>query len=210
MPGQYGERVSLTEKRFGDSASPGFQLRYANPQGMKLGGVPVEELTARHGLSPVDLEPYLPAEPRLIEEQGTEFHYLGYYVKWVPQEAYYYAVEHTGFRANPERTEGTYSKYNSLDDRIDGFHYWTTFVKFGIGRATYDASQEVRNRHITRDEAVALVRRFDGEFPRRYFADVLEYLGLEEKQFFEIADLYRSAHLWAREGSEWRLRAQVS
>ena len=73
--------------------------------------------------------------------------------KWIPQECYYYAVEHTNFKARPFRTEGTYSKYNSIDDKIDDLHYYTTFIKFGIGRATYDASQEVRNKHITREEA---------------------------------------------------------
>ena len=73
-------------------------------------------------------------------------HYLGYYLKWHPQSCYYYAVEHGGFQASPERTPGTYSKYNSIDDRIDDFHYYTTFIKFGIGRATYDAAQEIRSR----------------------------------------------------------------
>jgi len=46
-------------------------------------------------------------------------HYLGYYIKWTPQECYYYAAEHTAFEANTERTEGTYSKYNSIDDKTD-------------------------------------------------------------------------------------------
>ena len=40
-----------------------------------------------------------------------------------PQENYYYAVDHIDFEANKERTEGTYSKYNSIDDRTDGFYY---------------------------------------------------------------------------------------
>jgi N-acetyl sugar amidotransferase len=210
MPGQYGERVAVTEKRFGDSGSPGFQLHYDGAEGLYLGGVSLPDLVSRYGLARAELSPYLPADASELERQGIEFHYLGYYVKWVPQEAYYYAVEHTGFRANPERTEGTYSKYNSLDDRIDGFHYWTTLIKFGIGRATYDASQEIRNRHLTREEGVALVRRFDGEFPQKYFPDVLEYLGLQEKEFFEIVDRFRSPHLWIKEGADWKLRHQVS
>ena len=44
--------------------------------------------------------------------------------------AYYYAVENGGFQASPERTPGTYSKYNSIDDKIDDFHYYATFIKF--------------------------------------------------------------------------------
>ena len=63
-------------------------------------------------------------------------------------------------------TEGTYSKYASLDDKLDGFHYYLAYIKFGIGRATADAAHEVRDGHIDRDEAVALVKKFDGEFPK--------------------------------------------
>ncbi len=154
-------------------------------------------------------------------------HYLGYYLKWHPQSAYYYAVEHGGFKASPERTPGTYSKYNSIDDRIDDFHYYTTFIKFGIGRATYDAAQEIRSRDITRDEGVALVRKFDGEFPERFADEIFRYLSLSEKEFpgvskvFEqpvmdrayfdnLADSFRSPHLWKREGDRWTLRHLVT
>ena len=81
-------------------------------------------------------------------------------------------------KLRPFRTQGTYSKYNSIDDKIDDLHYYTTYIKFGIGRATYDASQEIRNKHITREEGEALVNRFDGEFPDRYFSETMEYLVL--------------------------------
>lgn len=73
--------------------------------------------------------------------------------------AYYYAVENGGFQASPERTLGTYSKYNSIDDKIDDFHYYTTYIKFGIGRATYDAAQEIRNDEITRDRRSCSCRK---------------------------------------------------
>ena len=72
-----------------------------------------------------------------------------------PQEAYYYAVDKTKFQARPFRTQGTYSKYNSIDDKIDDLHYYTTFIKYGLGRSSYDASQEVRNNHLT-EEALHL------------------------------------------------------
>jgi hypothetical protein len=136
-------------------------------------------------------------------------HYTGYYLKWVPQECYYYAAENIGFEANEDRTEGTYSKYNSIDDKTDPYHYWTTLVKFGIGRATYDASQEIRNGHIDREEGVALVHRYEQEFPRKYFPEFLEYLNMGEDEFFEIADSFRSPHLWRKAGDGWELRHRV-
>ena len=175
-----------------------------------LAGVSVPELVERHGLSLNDLTAFLPPDYRRLEERRVEVHYLGYYLKWTPQEAYYYAVDHTGFAANPARTEGTYSKYNSLDDKIDGLHYYTTFIKFGLGRASYDASQEIRNRHLTRAEGVALVRKFDGEYPARHCDDVLSHLEIDRAAFDRLCDRFRSPHLWEPAGAGWRLRHQVT
>jgi N-acetyl sugar amidotransferase len=176
---------------------------------MYLGGVAISEL-AEYGVSPSQIAPYLPADPAALEAADVEVHYLGYYLQWTPQQNYYYSVEHTNFVANTERTEGTYSKYNSIDDKTDPYHYWTTLMKFGIGRATYDASQEIRNHHIERDEAVALVHRYDEEFPRKYFPEFLEYLSLDEAEFFAIADSFRSPHLWRQGNDGWELRHRVS
>lgn len=134
---------------------------------MYLGGVRVQELIDEYGYSLQDLSPFLPVDPKELNELNLKVHYLGYYIKWEPQEAYYFAVDKTGFQPNDQRTEGTYSKYNSIDDKSDPFHYWTTLVKFGIGRTTYDASQEIRNHKITREEGIALVKKYDMEFPKR-------------------------------------------
>jgi N-acetyl sugar amidotransferase len=174
-----------------------------------FGGVPLEDLPG-HGIKPGQMEPYMPADTDLLAAAGIEVHYLGYYLRWTPQDNYYYAVETVEFEANEDRTEGTYSKYNSIDDKTDPFHYWTTLVKFGIGRATYDASQEIRNGHIDREEGVALVHRYDQEFPRKYFSDFLTYLDMDEGEFFAIADSFRSPHLWRKTEQGYELRHQVA
>lgn len=219
---EYGNPIGDT-----DSAKRDWSYFTSDDQSkVSLGGVSVAELKENYGVEQQDLLPYLPADPNQIEEQNVEVHYLGYYLKWHPQSCYYYAVEHGGFQASPERTPGTYSKYNSIDDRIDDFHYYTTGVKFGLGRASYDAAQEIRSRDITRDEGVALVRRFDHEFPERFADEIFEYLSVPEREFPEasrmfeqpildreyfaiLADTFRSPHLWKWENGEWKLRHAV-
>ncbi len=175
-----------------------------------ISGVPVPEIMETYEFSLNDLASYLPADYRDLEKAEIEVHYMGYYIKWTPQEAYYYAVEHTGFQARPVRSEGTYSKYASIDDKIDDLHYYTTYIKFGLGRASYDAAQEIRNKHLTREEGVALVRRFDGEFPQKYFSEVMDWLDLDPEHFVELCDEARSPHLWAKAKGEWESRHQVS
>ncbi len=191
-----------------------------------LGGTSVADLKNKFGLVQQDILPYLPINPMEMKEKEIKVHYLGYYLKWHPQSCYYYAVEHGGFQASPERTPGTYSKYNSIDDCIDDFHYYTTGVKFGIGRATYDAAQEIRSGDINRDEGVALVKKFDHEFPDRFSDDIFKYLSIPEKEFpvaskmFEnpimdrkyfdnLCDQFRSPHLWQFEDGDWTLRHAV-
>jgi N-acetyl sugar amidotransferase len=203
---EYGNPIAETQTSLRDKSY--YAMERLND--VHLAGVSVPELIERHHLSLNDLSPYFPASHSELEAGNIEVHYLGYYKKWTPQEAYYYSVENVGFQARPFRSEGTYSKYNSIDDKIDDLHYYTTFCKFGLGRASYDASQEIRNRHITREEGVALVQRFDGEFPKRYFNDVMDYLELKPERFVELCDQARSPHLWKRDGGDWHLRHPLS
>lgn len=205
-PAEYGNAIEENDKPTMDTK---FFEGERDLSKIVLGGVSGESLMKDHGLSASDLQPYLPAEREKLRSVGSVVHYLGYYLKWDPQECYYYSVEHTGFSANDERTEGSYSKYSSIDDRIDPLHYYTTFIKFGIGRATYDAAQEIRNHKITREEGVALVKRYDSEFPKRYLNEILEYMGISEKRFHECINSARSPHVWKYEDNQWKLRHAV-
>lgn len=210
----YGENPAEVNSVFGNNLSPVMDPAfYASARSkrydVKLGGLSVEELEGQ-GIMKSDIEPYLPLDIDMIKDNGTEVHYLSYYVKWDPQANFYYAAENTGFEVNPERTEGTYSKYASLDDKIDGFHYYTTYIKFGLGRASYDAAQEIRRGYITREEGVALVRKYDGEFPKKYFQEFLRYIDITEEEFRAIIDNARSEHLWKKDASgAWGLRHRV-
>jgi N-acetyl sugar amidotransferase len=163
-----------------------------------------------YGISEKEIIPYMAPSHKELDAIGTSIHFYGYYKKWIPQENYYYCVENTGFSANPVRSEGTYSKYASLDDRLDGFHYYLSFIKFGIGRATSDTAHEIRDRHLTREEGVTLVRKYDGEFPVKYFKEFLEYCDISEEYFWNVIDSWRSSHLWSKVDDEWKLIKQVS
>ena len=203
---EYGNKIEENQK---PTMDPAF-FSAGDPLDMKFGGVTMRDIIVEYGFARGDFSPYVPPSQQVLESTGVAVHYLGYYLKWDPQECYYYAVENTGFQANPERTEGTYSKYSSIDDRVDPFHYFTTLIKFGLGRASYDAAQEIRNGKITRDEGVNLVRRFDQEFPAKYFHEFLEYVSMTKMEFWETVDQFRSPHLWERLEGEWQLKHQVS
>jgi N-acetyl sugar amidotransferase len=211
----YGENAAEYGNNPKDAEIPTMDMSffYQNQRDVNklfIGGYPVSELIEKYKISIRDLNPYLPLDGAQLKKVGTEVHYLSYYIKWDPQENYYYAVENSGFQPNDQRSEGTYTKYSSLDDRIDPLHYYTTLIKFGIGRATYDACQEIRLNKITREEGVALVKKYDLEFPGKYFSEMLEYMNITEEQFNNKIDSMRPSHLWKKLYGEWVLKNQVS
>ena len=120
----------------------------------------------KYNLSEKELLEFSSPKKSDVLKNKIRMYFFGYYKFWDPQENFYYCKKNTGFQVNEDRTEGTYSKYASLDDKLDGFHYYLMFIKFGIGRATSDAAHEVRDGKITREEAVYLVNKYDGEFQK--------------------------------------------
>jgi hypothetical protein len=107
-----------------------------------------------------DLIFYQLPQVEALEKVGiNRLYYYSHFHKWFPQENYYYAGEHTNFQPNPERSEGTYSKYASLDDKMDGMHYYMRYIKFGLGRCVEDAPMKFV-QGITREEGVALMKRY--------------------------------------------------
>ena len=163
-----------------------------------------------NGVSIDELLPYLPPNIEKLKKIKLDVQYFGYYKKWIPQENYYYCVENTGFEPNPDRTEGTYTKFASLDDKLDPFHYYLMLIKFGIGRTTSDAAHEVRDGRISREEAVQLVSKYDSEFPKKYYKTFLEYCNISHEEFNEIIDSWRPSHIWRKDNEgNWKLKHTV-
>lgn len=176
---------------------------------MLFGGVSMSQIINDYNFTLNDFSPYIPPTLEDLDRCKIEMHYLGYYLKWDPQEMFYYASQNTGFSANTERTQGSYSKYIGIDDKMDTFHWYTTLIKFGLGRASYDAAQEIRNEKITREEGIALVKKYDTEFPNLFFTDFLNYINIDEDTFWKTIDSFRPQHLWEKKNNEWVLKNPI-
>ena len=67
----------------------------------------------------------------------------------------------------------------------------------------------MRNKHITREEAIKLVSRYDGEMPTKYLDEVLKYLDIKKDDFLKLCDKFRSPHLWRKTSNGWELRHSI-
>jgi N-acetyl sugar amidotransferase len=222
----YGENPSEYGNNSNENKVPKKNVNYfssKNPNDIYIAGFKINDLIKKFKLTKNDLSPYLPVAQNKINGK-INVQYLGYYMPWHPQECYYYASEKGGFEASPERNAGTYSKYVSLDDKMDDLHWYTTYIKFGIGRATYDTSQEIRNEELTREEGFNLVKKYDGEYPYRFEKEIFEYLSINKEEYgnlskvFEqtkmtrnyfnsLSDKFRSSHIWHKKKNKWKIKS---
>ncbi len=197
-----------------------------NKEAALFGGVPYKTLVSDFKVDPVDLNLYLPMTPEELEKHDVEVHYMGYYENWHPKYVGEFAMKHSGFRPAPERSTGSYTNYCDLDDKMGDLHWYTYFIKFGIGRASYEAPRELWHGELTREEAVEIVKKYDGEWPERFEDELMRYLSIPEEEFPEaskmfeqpimdkeyfmhLCDRFRSPHLWKYSDGKWSLRHTV-
>ena len=159
-------------------------------------------------ISEKDIAPYVyPDEKNLMDINLTAY-YFSYFFKWSMLENYEYVKNKlANFKTNPKkRTKGTFTNFDSLDDKIDCLYYYMQYIKFGFGRATRDSCRMIQNNQMTRKEAVELARKYDNEFPADDFEEVLTFLNLDQNSFEEIVNKHRNAEIWKTNiDNKWEL-----
>jgi N-acetyl sugar amidotransferase len=157
----------------------------------------IDDMLGVEGITEGDLVPYRYPSDEELREVGVSAIFLGHYVKW-DARAQLEKVMESGFRVNDSvadvgtepHQEGTYTNYENLDGKFVGVHDYLKFLKFGFGRATDHASIDIRNERISREEAIDLVRTYEGKVPRRYLDEYLEFVGMTEEEFYETLDAF--------------------
>ena len=217
----YGENVAEYGNRIEDNYSPTMCPKlYTNFDFLStnkslddyfLAGLSINQILKDYKFHLNDFNSYSSPNIKEILKSKVEVHYMSFYRNWIPQENYYYAVEKTNFEPNPERRDGSYGKYAGIDDKMEDLHYYMQLIKFGMGRATWDAAQEIRTNRITREEGVALVKKYDHEKPKTFLKDILQYLNITENHFWEIVEKHRNLNLWEKSLSgKWKLKVVIS
>ncbi len=180
-----------------------------NLKNLYISGIKVKDLIKKYKLSYSDLKIYLPLNRRSISDNNIKFYNYSYFKKWNFHDNYYYALKNSEFKPNNVRLEGSYDKYASMDDKMDWLHFYTFYIKFGMGRTTAATDQEIRSGVITRDEGISLVKRFDGEYPKMYLNDILKYMNISKSRFEKIIDKARPRHLWQKKNNKWFLKKPI-
>jgi N-acetyl sugar amidotransferase len=139
-----------------------------------------------------------------IEELDVRGIYLGFFTRWNANEHVKKMIAEFGWETSQVPFERTYRRFSNLDDiHENGVHDYMKYIKFGYGRATDHACKDIREGVMTREQAIEMVKKHDSIKPsdlQRW----LNYVGMSEQEFDEIADTFRDPKVWWKnENGEW-------
>ena len=118
-------------------------------------------------------------------------------------------VRELGFTLHDGPSEGTFTNYENLDNKIQGIHDYFKWLKFGYGRATDNASVQIRLNWLNREEAMKLVQEYEGKLPEKYLNEFLAQWDMSRDEFFKIADKFTNKELFKKDENGVLLRDEL-
>lgn len=139
-----------------------------------------------------------------VSEVGLSFTHWSYFEAWDPYRNYLVAKEHCGLQEVAENNSGTFTNFAQNDQALYSLHAYMMYLKFGFGRATQDAGIEIRRGAMTRDQAVNLVKLYDGHYPEEYLQAYLDYYQMTPAEFDAVLDKWVNRDLFEKIDGLWQ------
>jgi N-acetyl sugar amidotransferase len=166
------------------------------------------KLAEKYGLPEAELQQY--AYPDGFDESEVTAVFASHFFEWDSRKHLEIAQSY-GFQTLDEPREGDYRDYVNIDEKINRIHQYLKVLKFGYGRATDHACEDIRNGYISRSEAIELVVKHGLEpLSGEYASDFCEYLGYTESEFYDILEEYRNEDIWEQdENGNWNIPGHI-
>lgn len=162
-------------------------------------GMTKEKLLDEYKFKEKDILPFLPVKEEDILNAEIREVFLGHYLPWDGYTNAMVAQAH-GMKTFGKRVESTIVDYENLDNYQTGIHDYFKYLKFGYGRATDIASLHIRRNRMSREMALELVKKYDGNFPWTYLdkplEKILENIGMDIDEFVDICDKYTNKDIF--------------
>jgi len=167
----------------------------------KFGGYFLDKIkisdVVKFGIDKKDLKPYSYPTDEEIDKVGTKGIFLGSYINWDMYKQLE-VIKKLGFSLSDVPKEGTYQKWENLDEKYTGMHDYFKWIKYGFGRATDHASLDIRYGKMTREEGIKIVKEYEGKIPRWYFKEFLEDMEITKEEFYNIVDKFANKKLFEK------------
>ena len=163
-----------------------------------------EKVVTDSGLPDSDLVFFRFPENKNLVQSQLEITHWSYFESWDPYRNYLVAKEHCGLQEAEDGNSGTFTNFSQNDQELYSLHTYLMYLKFGFGRANQDASIEIRRGAMIRDQALNLVRLYDGQYPEEFVPKYLEYFQMTKQEFESILDKWVNRELFQKVGGRWQ------
>jgi hypothetical protein len=162
-----------------------------------MGGVDASVLSDRYSIPMELLKPY--DYPDEIVHSPTRAVFTSYFFQWDSEKHLQIATRY-GFRQLDRPFEGSYRTYVGIDEEITRLHHYMKFLKFGYGRATDHACEDIRAGRLSREEAKQLVRKHDSEpVSEPFIQRFIDFVGISRRTFDDTIDHWRNMDIWQQD-----------
>ena len=148
--------------------------------------------------------------PDIGKNSNLKITHWSYFENWDPYRNYLLAKEHCGLEEADSNNLGTFTNFAQNDQAFYALHTYLCFLKYGFGRANQDACIEIRRGAMSRDQAINLVKLYDGNKPDEFKELYLEYYVILESDFEKVLDKWANKNVLTKESGEWKLIKEIN
>jgi len=150
-----------------------------------------------------------------LDKSGIFLTHWSYFSHWDSEKHLETALK-MGFRKYPVTPDdgvtgyGTFTNYTSLDDPfMRTFNTYLMFLKFGYGRGTHEATEEIKAGRMTRDEAAELASLYDDYDCRDFWFKLAEYYKVTPFKLRDICNKWANRAIVEPGRDKWVLRKEL-
>jgi N-acetyl sugar amidotransferase len=169
-----------------------------------------EKVLAASGLKTSQLNFFSFPSDEELNKHALQLSHWSYFENWDPYRNYLVAKEHCGLKEADESNAGTFTNFSQNDQALYALHTYLMYLKFGFGRANQDACIEVRRGAMDREQAVNLVRLYDGHYPEEFIELYLTYYRMTLNEFDEVLDRYANKDIFEKKDGRWKPKFLVA
>lgn len=192
----WGESPSLLLGDMGVLGSDPFdgnRLKYSNT----LGGGDITWLLSE-GFATTDILQYIYPSDKEMERANLRIVFMDYFMKDFSQLTNGNLAALRGLsvrKPNPDLDPDLFGT-SMLDEDFININMFIRYLKFGFGRASDIANIEIRSGRMSRDEAIKLVAKYDGNYDPSVLENFCNYIDIPISMFWETVKRYVNPNLF--------------
>lgn len=165
-------------------------------------GFEPHDLVGHGGITEDDIAPFVYPDDEDIARCEVRGIYLSNFFPWDAKAQARQMIDEWDFGPVTYERERTFNLFSKIEDHANDIHDYLKYLKFGYGRATDDASTEIRHGRMTREEAMEIVKHYDGREPST-LGGYCDLLGLSKQEFYDLVETARDPQIWAKKDGAW-------